>query len=75
MSDEYLLQSLIFDRLNLLLWIQTEDARKGRNKPVSLYDKLTSRVNDYKQDEGFESGEEFEKKRKQLLKLIKEGGD
>lgn len=73
-SNDYLLQSLIFDRLNLLLWVQTEDGSKGRNRPASLYDKLTIRVQDNKAKEGFDSGEDFEKKRKELLTSIKKGG-
>lgn len=72
-SDDYLLKSLIYDRLNLLLWIQTEDGSKGRNKPVSLYDSLTANM--YKSDkgDGFNSIEEFEDKRNELLTSIKRG--
>ena len=72
-SDDYLLQTLIFDRLNLLLWVQTEDGSKGINKPVSLYEKLTAQAN-HGQEEGFDSGEDFEKRRMELLTSIKKGG-
>lgn len=72
-SDDYLLQTLIFDRLNLLLWIQTEDGSKGKDRPVSLYEKLTAQAN-RGQEEGFDSSEDFEKKRLELLSSIKKGG-
>lgn len=72
-SDDYLLKSLIYDRLNLLLWIQSEDGAKGRNKPVSLYESLTDKTKRNK-DEGFESSEDFDVKRKELLNSLKKGG-
>ena len=67
-SEGYLLQSLIFDRLNLLLWILG-----GGDEPISLYDLLTSGETPVTQTTGFESGEEFEDKRLELLSKIKKG--
>lgn len=72
-SDDYLLQTLIFDRLNMLLWIQSEDGSKGRNRPVSLYEKLITPAKE-DEGEGFDSGEDYENKRKELLTSLEKGG-
>lgn len=40
-SFETLLLSVIADRLGLLIWMQTKDAKKGVNKPESIYESLT----------------------------------
>lgn len=34
--DEILMQALILDRLNTLIWFQTADGQKGRNRPESV---------------------------------------
>lgn len=73
-SDDYLLQTLIYDRLSLLIWFQTEDGAKGVNRPVSFYETLTSHLQKKENEGGFDSSEEFEKKRKELLTSIKKGG-
>lgn len=72
-SDDYLLQTLIFDRLNLLLWLQTEDGGKGTNRPVSLYEKLTNKL-DVEDAQGFDTSEEFDERRKEILSTLKKGG-
>ncbi|WP_342772225.1 DUF5361 domain-containing protein [Companilactobacillus suantsaicola] len=54
----------ISDRLALLLWFKTKDGQKGRNKPPLW----SSIFNDSKETAAFNSGEEFEKERKKLLK-------
>ena len=40
-SFETLLLSVIADRLGLLVWMQTKDAKNGTNKPESIYEALT----------------------------------
>ena len=52
------LQAAIIDRLSLLLWMQTEDGTKGRNRPKSLLDELT-REKQENQVAAFASGDEF----------------
>ena len=52
------LQAAIIDRLSLLLWMQTEDGAKGRNRPKSLLDELT-REKQENQVAAFASGDEF----------------
>lgn len=52
------LQAAIIDRLSLMLWMQTEDGAKGRNRPKSLLDELT-REKQENQVAAFASGDEF----------------
>lgn len=55
------------DRLSLLLWAQTKDGGKGRNRPDSVFAALTEQT---KNNNGnvipFESGREFEIKWREL---------
>ena len=60
-----LLLSGIVDRLNLLLWTKTEDAKRGRNKPKSILDELYNKESDVS---AFASGKEFEEERNRLIK-------
>lgn len=71
-TDDYLLQSLIFDRLNLLLWMF--GSSKGSDEPISYYEQLVNGKRSTEQTTGFESSEEFESKRNELLERIKRGG-
>lgn len=74
-SEDMLIKSLIYDRLSLLVWFQSEDGAKGRNKPVSLYEHFTNQTNSKnKQISGFETSEDFELKRKLILQSIEKGG-
>ena len=52
------IQAAIMDRLSLLLWIQTENGAKGRNRPKSLLNELTSEKQENQVD-AFTSGDEF----------------
>lgn len=66
-----LLLASIFDNTALLLWAQTKDGEKGRNRPKSL---LASFLNENKGNKGiktYESGEDFEKDRQRILEKIK----
>lgn len=63
-----LLLAGISDRLSTLVWFQTEDGRKGKNRPTMVVNLLTDRAQESKEDViVFNSGEEFIKKRNQLL--------
>lgn len=46
----------------------------GGDEPISLYDLLVGNTSSNKQTTGFDSGEEYEAKRNQLLQTIKRGG-
>lgn len=58
--DNILIQALVFDRLSQLVWMNSEDGRKNRNRPASLYEQLTKEP---KKEEimVFDSGEEFDR--------------
>ena len=73
-SIDTLLLACIVDRLSLLLWRDTKDASKGKNKPESLYELLTSSSKDVSgSHNSFTSGKEFERERQRILNKIKKG--
>ena len=58
----------ISDKLSMLVWFQTEDGQKGKNRPTMLTGLLTKSEPDNEKDViVFNSGEEFEKRRKELM--------
>ena len=67
-QDTMLLAS-IFDQVNALRWMQTEDAQRGRNRPEPILPVILGM--DTKTQTGevllFDSGEEFERARERLL--------
>ena len=50
-DQETLLLAAAVDRLSLLLWAKTKDAEKGRNRPISIFDKLTGQTETEETDE------------------------
>ena len=73
-SIDTLLLACIVDRLSLLLWRDTKDASKGKNKPESMYELLTSSSKDVSEShDSFNSGKEFERERQRILDKIKKG--
>lgn len=62
---DILLLTGIIDRLNILIWQNTEDGRKGRNKPKPILDVLYKQESDVS---AFASGKEFEEARQMLIK-------
>lgn len=69
-----LLLAGIADRLSTLIWFQTEDGQKGKNRPTPLINLLTNNKKEENKEDViiFNSGEDFEKQR---LRLIKTGGE
>lgn len=67
-----LLLAGISDSLSTLVWFQTEDGQKGKNRPPSLLNLLTNNntASDKKDVITFRSGEDFENARTRLI-----GGD
>lgn len=64
----------ISDKLSTLVWFQTEDGQKGRNRPSSLISLLSGK-DEEKSDKdmvAFDSGEDFENVRQ---RLIQSGGE
>lgn len=64
-STETLLMGAAVDALNLLVWMQSKDGQKNRNRPVSVVEMLTA--DNSKKVKGFESAEEFERAREVIL--------
>lgn len=63
-SPEILLLSGIVDRLSLLLWTKTEDAKKGLNKPKPILGHLYEKESEVS---AFISGKEFEEERQRII--------
>jgi len=60
-----MLLASIVDKLSILIWFQTADGQKGRNRPTMLTNLLLKKEQE-NDVEAFHSGEEFEKARKRL---------
>ena len=56
----------IFDGINMLCWLNSDDGRKGVNRPVSVLEKINGTTKQ-KEIREFDSGEDFEKERKRIL--------
>lgn len=55
-----MLAAAAVDRLSMLLWINSEDGRKGENRPVSVLGTLLGEEPEDSPVEGFDTAEEFE---------------
>ncbi len=72
-ADQHtLLLAAAVDRLSLLVWAKTKDAESGRNKPESIFERLTSRPEEKKEVTVFSSAEEFNRAWQQAIGKIKE---
>ena len=74
-SIETMLLAGISDKLGILLWAQTKDGQKGKNRPISILEKVLNLPKKRKEEVAFASGEEFESTRNLLLQNLKAGGD
>ena len=63
-----LMTAAMVDRLSLLVYANTKDAQKGRNKPEMLIDKLTKTDKTNSDVVAFNSGEEFKAARERIIK-------
>lgn len=76
MPIESFLLAGILDRLSFLVWAKTEDGQKGRNRPTMILDSLMSNKKNNDSDViVFDSGEDYEKRRNEILKNIHLGGE
>ena len=59
-GQDTLLLAAAVDRLSLLVWAKTKDAEKGRNRPTSIFDRLTGQE-EKKKDEinAYDSADAF----------------
>ena len=62
-----LFNALIADRLSVLIWQNTEDGRKGRNFPKSIYERLLNPQKEESNNMAFASGADFDEYRKTLI--------
>lgn len=62
-----MLLASIADRVATLVWFQTKDGRKHRNRPKSYVDMLLGKKEN-RENKSFKSGKEFEAERKRLLR-------
>lgn len=61
LSISQLLAAMTVDKLANLVWMQSKDGVKGRNKPVSVVEQLRGSVSKPSEIHGFDSPEEFQK--------------
>lgn len=69
---ETLLLAGVVDRLSILIWQQTKDGQNNRNCPQSLVENLTIEPKE-REEVAFETSEDFEKAREEILKQL--GGE
>lgn len=62
-----LLMAGIADRLSILVWAQTKDGQKGKNRPPMMVDALTRKEPKESDIVAFRSGEDYEKARSALI--------
>ncbi|MBC8589326.1 DUF5361 domain-containing protein [Paratissierella segnis] len=74
-STDTLLLAGIVDRLSILLWAQTKDSQKGINRPTMILDSLVAKENKDSDVIVFNSGEDFEKTRNEIINRVMAGGD
>lgn len=72
MDEEYsldlLLQAMTVDALNTLVWFQSEDGQKGRNRPPSVMETLLGKESHNNNDIlSFSSAAEFERERERRI--------
>ena len=67
------LLAYIADKLSWLVWANTEDAQNGLNHPKSILSMLTGEMKD-EDALAFDTAEDFEEARKELIKKVKENG-
>lgn len=71
---ETLLLAGLSDKVSMLLWTKTEDGQKGKNRPMMILDALNPAEAKPRETVVFDSGEDFEQRRKELLSQADSGG-
>ena len=67
---DLVLSAAAVDRLSLLVWAQSRDAEKGRNRPESLVSELLGEGKRGGDICAFSSGDEFEAARKKMTEGV-----
>lgn len=70
-SLQEMLLAMISDRLSLLWWAKTKDARKGQNRPKSVFEAITKAKNTVKTF-GAKTADEFERIREKIIRRAKD---
>ena len=72
-TGDTLLMAAAVDRLSMILWGMTDDARTGRNRPGLMLPKLMGKEPETEAGDGmaFSSEEDFERERSRILERIK----
>lgn len=70
-TTEMMLNAAKVDALNKLVWFQTEDGAKGRNRPPSMMNLLMGLKDDGDNVEGFDTVDAFEARRKAILEEVR----
>lgn len=71
-GTDTLLRAAILDGIRTLIWMQSKDARSGRNRPQPIYPMFVGGEERKKEDTmTFPSGEEFEKYRARILREVR----
>ena len=73
-GQDTLLLAAAVDRLSMLWWSKTKDAESGRNRPVSIFEKLTSRPEEQEKEKttAFRSADDFKAAWNKAIGKIKE---
>lgn len=66
---ETLLLAGISDKMSILLWTKTKDGQSGKNRPALILDALNNVNTRMKDTVVFSSGEEFERRRRELIQV------
>lgn len=67
-SVDTMMSAITCDYLAKLWWSKTEDAEHGTNKPISILSTLLEDEPQKKNSDGYDSVEEFNRARKNILK-------
>ena len=68
MSADRLMLAGVLDRLSMLLWMQSKDAQKGRNKPKLILDSLKAA-----DVSSFATGKDFDNARELIIRKWRQG--
>lgn len=66
-APDTILNAVIADRVGMLVWMQSTDGVKNRNRPASILDKIINPGDTNENVVTFDSGQAFEDERKRLL--------
>ena len=72
-GTDTLLNAAILDGIRTLIWMQSKDAQRGRNRPQPIYTMLVEKDKSTNENSymTFASGEEFEKYRARKVREVK----